>query len=45
MKKTYEFRIYPSGEQKVLLAKHFGHTRWVYNYALSKMIQQLALII
>lgn len=39
MKKTYEFRIYPSGEQKVLLAKHFGHTRWVYNYALSKMIQ------
>ena len=39
MKKTYEFRIYPSDEQKVLLAKHFGHTRWVYNYALSKKIQ------
>ena len=39
MKKTYEFRIYPTDEQKVLLAKHFGHTRWVYNYALSKKIQ------
>lgn len=39
MKKTYEYRIYPSGDQKVLLSKHFGHTRWVYNYALSKRIQ------
>jgi putative transposase len=39
MKRTYEYRIYPTDEQKVLLAKHFGHTRWVYNYALSKKIQ------
>jgi len=39
MKKTYEYRIYPSDVQKVLLSKHFGHCRWVYNYALSKKIQ------
>jgi putative transposase len=39
MKKTYEYRIYPTQEQEVLLSKHFGHCRWVYNYALSKKIQ------
>jgi putative transposase len=38
MKKTYEYRIYPNEEQKGLLAKHFGHCRWMYNYALSKKI-------
>lgn len=38
MKRTYQYRIYPTGEQKVLLAKHFGHCRWVYNYALSRKI-------
>jgi len=38
MKKTYEYRIYPTDEQKSLLAKHFGHCRWVYNYALSRKI-------
>ena len=39
MKKTYEYRIYPTGEQKSLLAKHFGHCRWMYNYALSRKIE------
>lgn len=38
MKKTYEYRIYPTDEQKSLLAKHFGHCRWMYNYALSRRI-------
>lgn len=38
MKKTYEYRIYPTDEQKSLLAKHFGHCRWIYNYALSRKI-------
>ena len=38
MKKTYEYRIYPNDEQKVLLSKHFGHCRWMYNYALSRKI-------
>lgn len=39
MIKTFEYRIYPSDEQKVLLSKHFGAVRWLYNRALSKRIQ------
>lgn len=39
MKRTYEYRIYPTDGQKVLLAKHFGHCRWMYNYALSRKIE------
>ncbi len=35
MLKTYEYRLYPTDEQKVLLAKHFGCTRLVYNKALA----------
>ena len=35
MFKTYEYRIYPNKEQRVLLAKHFGCVRYVYNRALS----------
>lgn len=38
--KTYKFRIYPTAEQEVLLAKHFGHTRWVYNYFLNERKEQ-----
>lgn len=34
--KAYRFRLYPNKEQQVLLAKHFGATRWIYNYALNK---------
>lgn len=32
--KTYKYRIYPTIDQKVLLAKHFGAARFVYNLAL-----------
>lgn len=39
MKLTYEYRIYPNDEQKLLLSKHFGHCRWMYNYALSRKIE------
>jgi putative transposase len=35
MLKAYKFRIYPTDEQKVLLAKTFGCCRWFYNFALS----------
>ena len=35
MEKTYKFRIYPSKEQKILLAKTFGCVRFVYNYYLN----------
>ena len=31
---AYKFRLYPTEEQKVLLNKHFGSVRFVYNWAL-----------
>ena len=31
-----KFRIYPTEEQKVFLAKHFGSVRFIYNYTLSR---------
>ena len=34
--KTYRFRLYPNDSQKELLAKHFGCTRYVYNYFLER---------
>ena len=37
MYKAYKFRIYPNDNQKVLLNKSFGCTRFVYNYYLSKI--------
>ena len=33
---AYQFRIYPNEEQKILLAKHFGCTRFVWNYFLNE---------
>ena len=33
--KAYKFRIYPTNEQKVFFAKHFGCTRFIYNYFLA----------
>ncbi|MBL1351849.1 MAG: helix-turn-helix domain-containing protein, partial [Zetaproteobacteria bacterium] len=30
--KAYKFRIYPTDEQKVFFAKHFGCVRFVYNH-------------
>lgn len=38
--KTYKFRLEPNGEQKVLLAKHFGSVRFVYNHFLSERKRQ-----
>jgi putative transposase len=35
MLKAYRYRIYPTNEQKVLLAKTFGCCRWFSNYALN----------
>ena len=32
--KAYKFRIYPSRKQEVFFAKHFGCTRFIYNYLL-----------
>lgn len=36
MYKAFEYRIYPTPEQEVLLSKHFGSCRWLYNYGLEK---------
>ena len=33
--KAYKYRIYPNGEQKVLIEKHFGCARFTYNWALA----------
>ena len=33
--KTYKFRIYPNKDQAVLMARHFGSTRFVWNHFLS----------
>lgn len=35
MERTYTFRLYPTDDQKALLAKSFGCCRYVYNWALS----------
>ena len=36
MEKSYRFRIYPNEKQRVLIAKTFGCTRFVYNYFLNE---------
>jgi putative transposase len=36
---TYKFRIYPTLEQEIKLAKHFGCVRWCYNYFLNKRVK------
>ena len=33
--KAYKFRLYPTDEQKMLIEKHFGCSRFVFNYFLS----------
>ena len=38
MLRAYKYRIYPTGEQKVLFAKTFGCCRFVYNWALNLKI-------
>ena len=38
MIRGFRYRIFPTKEQEVLLSKHFGSARWVYNYALNKKI-------
>jgi len=39
MEKSFKFRIYPTKEQEILLAKTFGSCRFVYNYYLNKRIE------
>lgn len=34
--KTFEYRLYPTKKQEILLAKHFGCNRFVYNFFLNQ---------
>jgi len=34
--KTFKYRIYPTEDQQILLAKHFGAKRFVYNFFLNE---------
>ena len=36
MEKAFRYRMYPNREQRILLAKTFGCTRFVYNHYLAK---------
>lgn len=36
MIRSYKYRLYPNREQEVLISKHFGCCRWVWNWALSE---------
>lgn len=38
--KTYKFRLSPTAEQEILLAKHFGCTRYIYNHFLNERKEQ-----
>ena len=38
--RTYQFELEPTGEQKVLLDKHFGCIRYVYNHFLNERQEQ-----
>jgi putative transposase len=39
MNKAYKYRLFPNKEQQVLIEKHFGCTRFIYNYALGQKIK------
>jgi len=41
--RTYKFRLYPNKAQTELLAKHFGCSRFVYNYFLNQRKEQYRL--
>ena len=41
--RTYRFRLYPNREQTELLSKHFGCSRFVYNYFLNQLEEQYKL--
>lgn len=39
MNKAYKYRLFPNEEQRVLIEKHFGCSRYIYNFALSQRIE------
>lgn len=39
MFKAYKFRLYPTKEQEILINKHFGCSRFIWNWALDKKMK------
>lgn len=39
MYQAFKYRIYPNKEQQILIEKHFGCVRYVYNWSLQNKIQ------
>ena len=39
MLKAYKYRLYPTKTQEVLISKHFGCARYIYNYGLERKIK------
>jgi len=39
LQKTYKFRLYPNKTQAILIAKHFGCVRFMYNWGLDLKIK------
>lgn len=37
--RAYKYRLFPNENQKVLIEKHFGSCRFIYNYALDKKVR------
>lgn len=37
--RAYKYRLYPTIEQEMLIAKHLGSCRFIYNYALAKKVK------
>ena len=40
--RAYKYRLYPTKDQEVLINKHIGSCRWIYNYALEKKTRAYA---
>ena len=40
VKYTYRFRLYPNKEQRILIAKHFGCSRFLYNHFLARRTKE-----
>lgn len=41
--RAYQFRLYPTAEQEILIHKTFGCTRFLYNQMLDKKKKNVAL--
>ena len=40
IQKGYKYRLFPNKKQQILLVKHFGATRWIFNYGLQRKIEK-----